>query len=96
MPLQLSNNSNFTTPSDINTPRINKGLKILSKKIREILMQRGKVSYKEISENVVNEMDLHKEIDKEKEAKNVLRRIYDSLNVLEACGVVGKSAKNYY
>ena len=45
---------------------------------------------------VITEMEKQKEIDREKEGKNILRRIYDSLNVLEACGIVGKSEKKYY
>ena len=88
--------SSLTTPSELNTPRINKGLKVLSQKIREILIHRGKISYKEMSELVVTEMESMKELDREKEGKNILRRIYDSLNVLEASGVVGKSDKKYY
>ena len=88
--------SSLTIPSELNTARINKGLKILSKKIREILISRGDISYKEISELVVTEMESMKELDREKEGKNILRRIYDSLNVLEASGVVGKNDKKYY
>ena len=49
-----------------------------------------------MSELVVTEMESMKELDREKEGKNILRRIYDSLNVLEASGVVGKSDKKYY
>lgn len=95
-PSHKPTHSNTTTPSDLNTPRINKGLKILSKKIREILIHRGKISYKEMAELVVAEMEAMKELDREKEGKNILRRIYDSLNVLEASGVVGKNDKKYY
>lgn len=95
-PTQKQALSSMTTPSDMNTPRVNKGLKILSRKIREILIQKGKISYKEMAEQVVSDMESHKEIDRDKEGRNVLRRIYDSLNVLEACGVVGKADKKYY
>lgn len=82
--------------NDMTTPRVNKGLKILSKKIRDILIQKGSVSYKEMADEVVIEMEANKEIDREKEERNILRRIYDSLNVLEACGVVGKNEKKYF
>ena len=49
-----------------------------------------------MADQVVLEMESFNEIDRDKEGRNVLRRIYDSLNVLEACGVVGKSDKKYY
>lgn len=84
----------FSLTSDMNTPRVNKGLKILSKKIKDILIQKGRILYKEMADMVVTDME--KEIDRDKEERNVLRRIYDGLNVLEACGVVGKTDKKYY
>lgn len=84
----------FSLSSDMNTPRVNKGLKILSKKIKDILIQKGRILYKEMADMVVTDME--KEIDRDKEERNVLRRIYDGLNVLEACGVVGKTEKKYY
>lgn len=91
---QPATHSKFNLNSDMNTPRVNKGLKVLSKKIKDILIQKGKISYKEMADIVVTDME--KEIERDKEERNVLRRIYDGLNVLEACGVVGKSDKKYY
>jgi E2F/DP family winged-helix DNA-binding domain/Transcription factor DP len=83
-------------PREFSTPRVNKGLKVLSKKIKDILVKNGKASYKVVSDHIVNEMKTYNEIDKDNESDNIRRRIYDSLNVLEASGVVGKAEKNYF
>jgi hypothetical protein len=90
----VTTHNKFNLNSEMNTPRVNKGLKVLSKKIKDILIQKGKISYKEMADIVVTDME--KEIERDKEERNVLRRIYDGLNVLEACGVVGKTDKKYF
>lgn len=80
---------------DQNTPRMNRGLKVLSLRVKEIICQRGFSCYKEVADELIKEMDLSDDIDREKEEKNILRRVYDALNVLIACDVVRKRDGRY-
>mmetsp|Transcript_2875 Transcript_2875/g.2585 ORF Transcript_2875/g.2585 Transcript_2875/m.2585 type:complete len:98 (+) Transcript_2875:358-651(+) len=82
--------------SDQNTPRMNRGLKVLSLRVKDIICQKGFSCYKEVADELIKEMELSDEIDREKEEKNILRRVYDALNVLIACDMVRKKDNRYY
>ena len=56
------------------------GLKEISNRVREIIKRVGTTSYKEISDEIVNEINEKNT----KEEKNIRRRIYDSLNVMKS------------
>ena len=77
------------------TPRQCRGLKYLTSKVRSITYSKGFFSYKEVSDELVRELELTDGLDREKEEKNILRRVYDALNVLIASGVVVKQGKKY-
>lgn len=56
------------------------GLKEISNRVREIIKRVGTTSYKEISDEIVNEINEKNS----KDEKNIRRRIYDSLNVMKS------------
>lgn len=56
------------------------GLKEISNRVKEIIKRSGTTSYKEISDEIVSEIN---EKDS-KDEKNIRRRIYDSLNVMKS------------
>jgi len=70
-----------------------KGLKSLSLRVKNIICEQGMISYKELSDQLLEECNLGP--NSHKEEKNVLRRVYDALNVLIAAGVVVKVGKKY-
>jgi hypothetical protein len=59
------------------------GLKEISNKVKKIIKDRRTTSYKEISDNIVQELDVISSQD----SKNIRRRIYDALNVIKALGL---------
>lgn len=59
------------------------GLKEISNKVKKIIKDRRVTSYKEISDNIVQELDVISSQD----SKNIRRRIYDALNVIKALGL---------
>jgi hypothetical protein len=77
------------------TPRHCRGLKFLTTKVKQIIYSKGFFSYKEVSDELVKELEISEGLDREKEEKNILRRVYDALNVLIASGVVVKRGKKY-
>jgi hypothetical protein len=77
------------------TPRQCRGLKYLTGKVKNIIFTKGFISYKEVSDELVRELEIIDGLDREKEEKNILRRVYDALNVLIASGVVVKQNKKY-
>jgi hypothetical protein len=70
-----------------------KGLRSVSLKVKEILRQRGKASYKDIADVLVRQLDLPEWVDKSKEEKNIRRRVYDALNVLIATGIMERDGR---
>ena len=56
------------------------GLKEISKRVMDIIKQSGQITYRAISDQIVNEIN-EKSI---KDEKNIRRRIYDSLNVMKS------------
>lgn len=63
------------------------GLKEISNKVKLIIKNSQKTSYKEISDQIVKEVDHLNNQD----SKNIRRRIYDALNVIKALGLFKNS-----
>lgn len=89
LPVKRSYSDISETSSDKN--RSNKGLKILSARVKSILIHKRPTSYREVAEELIKEMNMVSKT----EEKNILRRVYDALNVLIAAGVVVKNGKEY-
>jgi hypothetical protein len=70
--------------------RSSKGLRSISLRVKEILRRRGKATYKEVADDLVNQLNLPDWADRGKEEKNIRRRVYDALNVLISAGVMGR------
>ncbi|OMJ81259.1 hypothetical protein SteCoe_18316 [Stentor coeruleus] len=81
--------------TDESTPRHGRGLKLLTSKVKHIIYSKGFFSYKEVSDELVKELEISDGLDRIKEEKNILRRVYDALNVLIASEVVVKKGKKY-
>lgn len=60
------------------------GLKEISSKVMQIVRRSNSTNYKEISDNIVNDLPNLTSQD----SKNIRRRIYDSLNVLKALDIL--------
>lgn len=71
--------------------RNNKGLKVLSARVKSILISKKLSSYRQVAEELIKELNVLNKA----EEKNILRRVYDALNVLIAAGVVVKQGKDY-
>lgn len=76
-------------------PKANKGLKFLASKVKSIIFSKGFHSYREVTDALIEELEISELLDKKKEEKNILRRVYDALNVLIAADIVVKSGKKY-
>lgn len=74
------------------------GLKNSSTRVRQKLMEKKRTNYKEVAEELVEEIGLADAADKKSmmEADNLKRRVYDVLNVFEAVGLIVKDQKNVY
>jgi len=78
--------------------RGSRGLKVLSIQVRNILLQRKEATYKQIAEIIYNECrHLFKgqktTTNETKDEKNMKRRVYDSLNILVASGILIKERR---
>lgn len=73
------------------------GLRIISRRVVEIISQRHDTNFVEVAEVLVKEMRSRarnlKPSELAKEEKNLKRRVYDALNVLIASNVIEKSKK---
>lgn len=81
--------------SSESVPKPNKGLKFLASKVKSIIFSKGFHSYREVTDALVEELEISELLDRKKEEKNILRRVYDALNVLIAADIVVKSGKKY-
>ena len=48
-----------------------------------------------MADELISELDFSSAVDRAKEEKNILRRVYDALNVLISAGVLVKHNKRY-
>lgn len=73
------------------TPRSSRGLKKLSVKVKELVSKNNVTTYKEVADELIN--SLYDDEERQREEKNIRRRVYDALNVLGAAGVIAKKGK---
>ena len=80
--------------------RSTRGLRVLSLKVKEIVSQKKRTSYKEVAESLTYElrqkMSARSSKEESKDEQNVKRRVYDALNVLIAADVLRKEGKVVY
>jgi len=80
--------------------RSTRGLRVLSLKVKEIVSQKKRTSYKEVAESLTFElrqkMSARSSKEESKDEQNVKRRVYDALNVLIAADVLRKEGKVVY
>lgn len=79
--------------------KINKGLKLLSVVVRNIVIDQKSVTYKEVADIIMQDIIKYEKTnprsfnDISKEEQNIKRRVYDALNVLIASGILLKEGK---
>ena len=86
--------------SDLNNKKkFNKGLKLLSVIVRDIVVEKQSTTYKEVADIILKDtikfenLNIHSEIEIAKEEQNIKRRVYDALNVLISADVLKKNGK---
>ncbi|XP_030381719.1 transcription factor Dp [Scaptodrosophila lebanonensis] len=70
-----------------------KGLRHFSMKVCEKVEEKGKTTYNEVADDLVNEELKNHSYDTNCDQKNIRRRVYDALNVLMAINVISKDKK---
>ena len=84
---------------EVGCKKINKGLKLLSIVVRDIVIDKKSTTYKEVAELILKEsmqegqLNPNQKSELAKEEQNIKRRVYDALNVLIAAGVLLKNGK---
>jgi len=88
-----------TREAQIQKYKNNRGLKLLSVTVREIVSEKQSTTYKEVADTILKEMlkcgntRNGFKTDANREEQNVKRRVYDALNVLISAGVLTKDGK---
>ncbi|KAL4464163.1 hypothetical protein ABPG72_008565 [Tetrahymena utriculariae] len=95
--INLNNSTNYLDDDD-KGERSSRGLRNLSLKVKQIVVQKGQTSYKEVADQLVDELKSQslgqmKPEDIQKDEQNIKRRVYDALNVLIASKVIEKTGK---
>ncbi|EAR88175.2 transcription factor e2f/dimerization partner (macronuclear) [Tetrahymena thermophila SB210] len=95
--VNLNNSTNYLDDDD-KGERSSRGLRNLSLKVKQIVVQKGQTSYKEVADQLVDELKSQslgsmKPEDIQKDEQNIKRRVYDALNVLIASKVIEKTGK---
>lgn len=80
-----------TPPST--TLRSRNGLKALSWRVKEIVERYGSATYKDVADELLQELQTIQGEEDFKDEKNVRRRVYDALNVLIAAEILQKRGK---
>lgn len=79
--------------------KFNKGLKLLSVIVKDIVVEKMATTYKEVADIILKDtikfenLHLNSKLEIAKEEQNIKRRVYDALNVLIAAGVLIKEGK---
>ena len=79
--------------------KFNKGLKLLSVIVKDIVVEKVTTTYKEVADIILKDtikfenLQLNSKLEVAKEEQNIKRRVYDALNVLIAAGVLIKEGK---
>lgn len=91
-----SNSQNGGNNKKKKVNRKEKGLRHFSLKVCEKVQNKGKTSYSEVANELVEEfIDKDLNVHEQKnEEKNIRRRVYDALNVLMALDIIGKDKKD--
>jgi len=79
--------------------RSSRGLRALSLKVKDIVSEKKRTSYKEVAECLIDELGQKmkgKLQGESKDEQNVKRRVYDALNVLIAADILKKDGKAVY
>ncbi|KAI8344688.1 E2F/DP family winged-helix DNA-binding domain-containing protein [Chlamydoabsidia padenii] len=81
--------THFTCEEPVSPPQHKKGLRLFSQHVCDILQQRGRVTYNELVQQLMDELEPSVGSD----PKNIRRRVYDALNVLMAIQFITKDKK---
>jgi hypothetical protein len=79
--------------------RFNKGLKMLSVIVKDIVIEKKSTTYKEVAGIILNDsikqdrVNINTQREIAKEEQNIKRRVYDALNVLISAGILIKEGK---
>ena len=79
--------------------KFNKGLKLLSVIVRDIVVEKQSTTYKEVADIILRDtikfenLNIHSQLEIAKEEQNIKRRVYDALNVLISAGILIKEGK---
>lgn len=79
--------------------KFNKGLKLLSVIVKDIVVEKKATTYKEVADIILRDtikfenLNLNHKIEIAKEEQNIKRRVYDALNVLISAGILIKEGK---
>ena len=79
--------------------RFNKGLKMLSVIVKDIVIEKKSTTYKEVAGIILNDsikqdnVTINTQREIAKEEQNIKRRVYDALNVLISAGILIKEGK---
>jgi hypothetical protein len=79
--------------------KFNKGLKLLSVIVRDIVVEKQSTTYKEVADIILRDtikfenLNVHSQLEIAKEEQNIKRRVYDALNVLISAGILIKEGK---
>lgn len=71
-----------------------RGLKRLAALVKSVLSERPSMMYKEVVQRIVEEVAKTSGLIKDKEEKNIKRRLYDAINVLMAAGAISKDGRS--
>lgn len=97
-----SGESNDAQDSDEDNPdkrKLNKGLKMLSIVVRDIVIEKQTTTYKEVADIILRDtirdeqLTSYNKSEILKEEQNIKRRVYDALNVLISAGILLKDGK---
>ncbi|EAR92098.3 transcription factor e2f/dimerization partner (macronuclear) [Tetrahymena thermophila SB210] len=96
---QKQTNGNCTAQNDGNDSddenngnRNERGLRILSKEVLEIVREKNETTYKEVTDEIIQNRKKNNQKQVQEE-QNIKRRVYDALNVLIAAELITKSKK---
>ena len=91
LPLPCKRSYSDLSETSSDKARCSKGLKVLSARVKSILLSKRLNSYREVAQELIKELNIVSKT----EEKNILRRVYDALNVLIAAGAVAKNGNEY-
>jgi hypothetical protein len=97
--ISIDNPAESEDEGNMEKKKLNKGLKLLSVIVRDIVIEKQSTTYKEVAEIILKDTikDEHLNTSHKteilKEEQNIKRRVYDALNVLISAGILIKDGK---